>query len=238
MPVVLFLNSGDSVSEEEMALLKHFSHWEWILYQKSDNAKTLNQKLKNREIHFIISNRIDDFILDRIRERFPVSPIIYYASRLDSQTLKRLYRAGIEHCVIGDSRQALLIDLLHKLWEKHWKRLPSALLPKKKTVFVKKVARFIEEEPISFFNIKYMANTLQLTEYQFRDQFKKSFQVNFRTFKQKVLDHYESLLLFEKKLTPGRIYPMLNYRNLSAFSRSFKVRHGNSWQNVMRLLEY
>ena len=235
MPKILFLNSGPSISQEEMALLKQFPDWDWIIYQESEDFKLLSKKLKNKEIHFIISKRIDDFILERIKNRFPLSPIIYYASRLDSQTLKYLYKSGIEYCVIGDGRQVLLIDLLHKLWAKHWKRLPSNLLPEKKSVFIEKVARFIEEEPIRFFNIKYMANKLQFTEYQFRGQFKKSFHINFRTFKQKVLDHYESLLLFEKKLTPGRIYPMLNYRNLSAFSRSFRVRHGNSWQNVMRL---
>ncbi len=235
LPRILFLNAGFSISQEEIVLLKQLPEWDWIIHRQNETFNTLVKKLKNKEIHFIISNHIDQAILEHLQRLFPLSPIIFYASRLDSHTLSHLYKFNIEHCVIGDGRQVMLIDLLNKLWDKHWKRLPQSILPEKKSLFVQKVVRFIEEEPIRFFNIKYMANALQFTEYQFRESFKKSFRLNFRAFKQKVLDHYESILLFEKKLTPGRIYPMLNYRNLSAFSRSFRLRHGNSWQDVMRL---
>jgi len=235
LPKILFLNGDHSVPQDEIFLLSQYSDWNWIIHSGSVDINHLVRSLKNKEIHFIIANNIDALVLKRIKNHFILSPIIFYAPRLDSETLKFLYSSKIEHCVVGDGRQVLLIDLLKKLWAGHWKRFPRHLMPDHQSYFVKSVIRFIEEEPIKFFNINYMAHKLQFSEYQLRDLFKKSFNSNFRTFKQNVLVHYETILLFEKKLTPGQIYPMLNYRNLSAFSRSFRLRHGTSWQKVVRL---
>lgn len=235
MPNVLFLIGNGSISQDEISVLKDYGHWNWIVHYSDADTNRFLKGLKNKEIHFIITSNIDEFVFDRVKNHFFLSPIIFYAPRLDSTTLNFLYKKGINHCVVGDGRQVHLINLLKRLWSQHWKRIPEHLKSISNSIFAKNILTFIEEEPIKFFNITHMSRHLQLTEYQFRDIFKKTFNTNFRTFKQMVLDHYESVLLFEKKLTPGQIYPMLNYRNLSAFSRSFRLRHGTSWQNVMRL---
>ncbi len=235
MPNNLFFFNDSSSHEEIKSIINLNSDWKWIFLNSSDYAKNLTNLLKNWEIHFIVLIHIDEFFINRIKTRFPLSPLIYYAPKLNSSTLQQLYRLGIQHCAIGDGRQIALINFLQQLWPEHWKKVPENLYPKQKTQFVKKVINFIEDQPLKFFNIKCMSNRFQLTEYQFRELFRRDFHLNFRRFKQSILDHYESILLFEKKLTPGRIYPILNYRNLSAFSRSFRLRHGTSWQNVVRI---
>lgn len=235
MPNVLFLNGNSSVSQDEISVLTAYNHWNWTVHFCNTDTNRFLKSLKSKEIHFIITSNIDEFVFDRIKSHFFLSPLIYYAPKLDSATLNFLYKKGIKHCVVGDGRQVHLINLLKKLWDHHWKRIPDHFKAINNSPFANNVFTFIEEQPLKFFNINYMSRHFQLTEYQFREIFKKTFNTNFRAFKQTILDHYETVLLFEKKLTPGQIYPMLNYRNLSAFSRSFRLRHGTSWQNVMRL---
>ena len=76
-----------------------------------------------------------------------------------------------------------------------------------------------------------------MSESYFRKEFKKYFNLSFREFKARLMNHYESMLLFEKHLKPYHVSEILNYKNISSFSRSFKIRNGSSWQNKAREIQ-
>ena len=238
MPRLLFFSSSGSPDDDQ--LFNFLPDWD-VIYVSSEieSFNHLSLLLKDNEIHFIVfalplSETNMDLILN-LMQNFPLVPIIYYAASLHSKNFQLLQRMGIKHCVVGDGRQLLLIDTLQELWQKHWKRVPHHLLPVNKSDFIKKVVEIIQNEPIRNLNIHFIAQKMGLSDDQIREMFKKQFGQNFRAFKQALLDHYETHLLFKKGLKPGKIYSALNYQNLSAFSRSFRIRHGSSWQATMRL---
>ncbi len=238
MPRLLFFSSSGSPDDDR--LFNYLPDWD-VIYVSSEieSFNHLSLLLKDNEIHFIVfalplSETNTELILN-LTQNFPLVPVIYYASSLHSKNFQLLQRMGIKHCVVGDGRQLLLINTLRELWQKHWKRVPNHLLPVNKSDFSKKVVEIIQNEPIRNLNIHFIAQKLGLSDDQIREMFKKQFGQNFRAFKQALLDHYETHLLFKKGLKPGKIYSALNYQNLSAFSRSFRIRHGSSWQATMRL---
>jgi len=238
VPRLLFFSSSGSPDDDR--LFNYLPDWD-VIYVSSEieSFNHLSLLLKDNEIHFIVfalplSETNTELILN-LTQNFPLVPVIYYASSLHSKNFQLLQRMGIKHCVVGDGRQLLLINTLRELWQKHWKRVPNHLLPVNKSDFSKKVVEIIQNEPIRNLNIHFIAQKLGLSDDQIREMFKKQFGQNFRAFKQALLDHYETHLLFKKGLKPGKIYSALNYQNLSAFSRSFRIRHGSSWQATMRL---
>lgn len=239
MPRLLYLSSATSDSPEEEHLFNYLTGWD-VIYVSSeiDSIKRFSYFLKEKEIHFIVFNlslsQEGLHLLSELHHSFPLVPTIFYAAQMNSKDFQILQRIGIKHCVVGDGRQVHLIKTLWELWKHHWKRIPDHLLPENRTSFVKNVIEIIQNEPIRNFNIRFIARELNQTDDQFREQFKKQFNLNFRKFKQALLDHYETYLLFKKGFKPGKIYAALNYQNLSAFSRSFRIRHGASWQAVMR----
>ncbi len=240
LPRLLYFCSSDAQTSKEVHhLFNYLPEWD-VVYLAPDqqNVEEISRILDDKEIHFMVFNRelstsgIE--ILNRLSRSFPLIPTIYYSAQMNSNDFQILKNANIKHCIVGDGRQIFLIKSLQELWKSHWKKIPERLLPVRKTKFVKKVVEIIQNQPIKDFNTRYIAGTLEITEEQFREQFKRQFASNFRAFKQAVLDHYETELLFRRRLKPGEIYSVLSYRNLSAFSRSFRIRHGASWQAVMR----
>ena len=240
MPRLLYLCSSGSVLPDEEHLFNYLPSWEVVCVSSEvESFNNLSLLLKERDVHFIVfalplSQNNLDLILN-VRQSYPLVPVIYYAASLHSKDFQLLQRLGIKHCVVGDGRQLLLIKTLLELWKNHWKRVPNHLLPRHQTDFTKKVVEIIQNEPIKNLNIRFIAQKLDMSDDQVREAFKKQFGQNFRTFKQALLDHYETQLLFKRGLKPGKIYSALNYQNLSAFSRSFRIRHGSSWQAAMRL---
>lgn len=240
MPRLLYLSSSGLGLPDEDHLFDYLPDWDVIYVSAGvETFKNLSLIFKEREIHFIVftlslSQGNMDFVID-LRNSFPLVPIIYYAPNLHSKDFQLLLRIGIKNCVVGDGRQLLLIQTLRELWEKHWKRIPKKLMPPLQTNFIKMIVEIIQNEPIKNLNIRFIAQKMRMSNDQIREAFKKQFGQNFRTFKQALLDHYETHLLFKKGLKPGKIYSALNYQNLSAFSRSFRIRHGSSWQATMRL---
>jgi AraC-like DNA-binding protein len=96
------------------------------------------------------------------------------------------------------------------------------------------ILKFVESRPLRECNTYSLALSLNISESHFRKEFKRHLKINFREFKKRLFAHYETVLLFEKKLKPGDIFKILDYKNISAFSRSFKMRHGDSWQSMVR----
>ncbi len=175
--------------------------------------------------------------LSALRRTFPLVRIIFYNSQMKSEEFAHLYLAGVDYCVIGDARQFHLIKVLRELWQNHWKRIPLNIIPEKAFPLSSRdqmIINLIETHPVKNFTSNHIADYLNISESHFRAEFRKAFLMSFRNFKQKVLYHYESELLFQRNLKPKEIFDVLDYKNISAFSRSFKTRHGQSWQQLIK----
>ncbi len=190
--------------------------------------------------YIVLVKEISDDILaiiKKIRSGNPLLSIIYYNSQIKNEEFAQLYLSGVNYCFIGDGRQLNLLKTLKNLWQNHWRRIPQDLLKNSESELserAKTTLEFMETQPIKNLSSNQLAKLLNISESHFRLEFKNQFNQNFRDFKQQLLFHYESILLFEKNLKPREIFNLLNYKNLSAFSRSFKSRHGKSWQQMVR----
>ncbi len=223
-------------------VLKNVNGWE-IHYVDdfSDRLANLELKIKNYEIDFLICTRIFSGNisqgLNNLRNRYPLLTIIYYNAVLKENDFAELYRAGIKYCFIGDCRQDHLKSTLLRLRDDHWRRVPEHVYETpyhKLPARAKRILKFIETNPIRKCSVNCLADHLRISPSHMRKEFKRLFGINFREFKNRLFTNYEDVLLFEKSLKPGDIFKTLNYTNLSAFSRSFRARHGDSWQALVR----
>ncbi len=237
----------DNVFQSEKEFLENrLPDWEFHYFSHHPASDGLVERTINEyNVHFLIyAQNLTTHSLQlirRLKERFPLLTIIFYNSQMKSEEFAQLFLAGVDYCIIGDARQINLINTLEELWENHWKRIPHKFFPADLLPLSKRAAEivhFIETRPLRFFTSYNIAEFFNYSESHFRAEFKKVFKTSFRVFKQKLLSHYEYRLLFEKKLKPKEIIEILNYKNISAFSRSFKTRHGHSWQTLIRQSEH
>ena len=217
---------------------------EWDLHyfdagQKS--VQNIEKEIIESEADFLIcSKNYSEDIAQRLHQlylRNPLLTIIYFYSALKEREFVELHRAGIKYCFVGSARKSNLQIALNKLLKHHWKKIPQNMYEAEYEDLApraKKTLKYIENTPIKYCNTENISNYLNISQSHFRKEFKKYFGMPFREFKQDLILHYEDILLFEKKLKPRQIYSVLDYKNLSAFSRSFKSRHGQSWQMVVK----
>jgi len=218
------------------------NEWNLHYYDASEeNLLKLEKKIIENEAYFLICSKLfsADIAqgLHQINERNPLLTIIYFYSVLKEREYVELHRAGIKYCFVGETRKTNLQTALKKLSAHHWKKIPQRIYSIRYDDLqprAKKILRFIENTPVKFCNTAKLADYLKISQSHFRKEFKKYFKISFREFKQRLFTHYENILLFEKKYKPRHIYSALDYNNLSAFSRSFKSRHGKSWQAMIR----
>ncbi len=223
-------------------ILEQLPTWNIRYLSLETNSNSLiHDEVLQFNIQFIILvKEISAEILNtikKIRNTNPLLSIIYYNSQIKNEEFAQLYLSGVNYCFVGDGRQLNLLKTLQKLWQNHWRRIPQGLLKNTDSELserAKKTLDFMETQPIKNLSSNQLAKLLNISESHFRLEFKNQFNQNFRDFKQQLLFHYESILLFEKNLKPREIFDLLNYKNLSAFSRSFKSRHGKSWQQMVR----
>jgi len=216
--------------------------WNLYYFDAADkNINTIERQIIEKEAHFLICSKIfSDEIAQGLHQLYvknPLLTIIYFYSVLKEREFIELHRAGIRYCFVGEARRSNLKTALKELSLHHWKKIPENIydtdysnLPPRS----KRILRFIENTPIKYCNTAYLSDYLNISQSHFRKEFKNYFGSPFREFKQELILHYEDILLFEKKLKPRHIYSILDYKNLSAFSRSFKSRHGKSWQELVK----
>lgn len=242
MSNLLIIHNNGLLHPFKEDVLNQFTDWHIHFLPGSKlSVKTLAGNIREKEIHFLLyadeleQSNID--ILASVHTIFPLVTIIYYFSQMKDEEFACLYRAGINFCIVGDARQINLIKTLHQLWDEHWRRIPDSLLPAERALLperAKKILDEIETKPLKTVTTSQFAKVLNISESRFRAEFKKTFGLSFRDFKQKLLRHYETLLLLKKGLKPSQVFDILNYKNISAFSRSFKSRHGSTWQQLIR----
>ncbi len=240
--LIFSLDGNTAFTSEQEFLHEQLTDWQIYYYrQAAPSFRTITSLILEKDIHFFLfAQNLSPSSLELIRNlraRFPLLTIIFYNSQMKSEEFAHLFLAGVDFCIIGDARQINLISTLQEQWANHWKRIPEHFFPEQIRPLSGRnleIVRFIETKPLSFFNSYRIAEFFKYSDSHFRAEFKKAFKISFRVFKQKLLSHYESILLFEKKLKPKEIIEILNYTNISAFSRSFKSRHGYSWQTLIR----
>jgi AraC-like DNA-binding protein len=240
MSAILVYYEHEGELSEVREILKTFKQMPcYTVTPSAFSFANVNKYITGFEAHILICLKKPDKstlnTLANLNAQWPFISIIYLSSVLNPAEFSALHKAGINHCYTGKSRFINLKLIIRKINEHSWKKVPETLV---KTVSVKPDKRakaillFIENNPINKFKTDILSEFLELSESHFRKEFKKIFKTNFRTFKQNLLAHYEAVLLFEKKLKPGHIYQILDYKNMSAFSRSFKMRHGSSWREL------
>jgi AraC-like DNA-binding protein len=240
MPTVLVCSDSGDTIKELIPMLTSVPGW----------TVTINEPLKlqltqidtfsaDYDLHFLIyaknleTKTIQE--LHTIRKAYPFLFIIYYNSCLFNQQFLKLYELGINSCFVGNQRKNYLKENLPRFWQKHWKRIPEKIYLRESALLApraKKILAFIENKSLEHFHIYTLARHLKISQSHLRAEFKKYFGINFRVFRQKLLRHYESVLLLDNNYQPNTIYKLLNYSNLANLSRSFKVLHGECWRNL------
>ena len=240
--------SGISIlfqDEQELSsvssLVEKLNGWECYYIDQNLTIEKVHSLIREKDIYILVCiNSLTKQIREKLVRLHTINPlltIIYYNSILNDGEFADLYKAGIDYCFIGETREKALSEKLSTLKANHWKTIPENIYKgthAQLSARAKKILRFIENAPFSKCNIEEISGYLKISKSHFRKEFKRSFGMNFRDFKQRLLAHYEDLLLFEKSMKPGNVYEILDYKNLSAFSRSFKSRHGYSWQEKNR----
>ncbi len=240
MPTALICYDGGHHITELMRSLSSLNGWDIHLHNVQTNSvKTINCDFNNVDLHYLIytttinHKSLQD--LDVIRKTNPWTYIIYYNSLLVNQQFLKLSELGVNSCIIGVDRKKNLKEYLNNLWEQHWKRIPEKIYPNSNIITTpraRKIIKFLENRPVAECTTAKISEHLNISQSHFRAEFKSQFGINFREFKQRLFNHYESELLLSNKYKPGDICKVLNYKYIANYSRSFKTRHGECWRNI------
>lgn len=242
MSNLLVIHHNNNLIQEQEDVLNQLMDWNiWFMDNNEVTLRDIDLFLRKQDIHFLIFSMEFDAEAAQnllyLHNHYPLLQIIYYYTQFKSGEFAELAQVGINYCIIGDARQINLIKKLNQLWESHWRRIPDALLPEDEqhlTARLRQMIMFIETRPLRNLSTSELARSLKISESHLRIEFKRFFNISFREYKQKLFHHYESILLLEKQIKPKQVYEILNYKNISAFSRSFKSRHGETWQQLSK----
>jgi AraC-like DNA-binding protein len=240
LPIALICNEGQGKTKSLERSLSNL--YGWNIYSSLVRGllpPSIEKDNSQIDLHFIIySKKLDVDTckeLHEIRQKMPFSFIIYYYSCLLDKQFMLLTELEVNSCIIGIHRKNYLRELLPHLWFKHWKRIPDSIYPADGSSLApraKKILTYIEDHALDQFNLQILSEYLQISQSHFRSEFRHNFGINFREFKQRLFNHYESVLLLNNDFKPNIVYKLLNYSNLANLSRSFRKRHGDSWRNI------
>ena len=240
MPTALICYSRGENIRELMNSLASLSDWDIFPHDlRVNDVKNIALEFRNIDLHYLIyTERLHPAsILDLqiILENNPWTHIIYYNAILMNQQFRRLAELGVNSCIVGVERKKNLKESLSSLWLKHWKRIPEYIYKDShgnKSPRAKKIISYLENKPLTECTSQNIAKHLNISQSHFRAEFKSCFGINFREFKQRLFNHYESELLLAQKYKPSEICKILNYKYIANYSRSFRTRHGESWRNL------
>jgi AraC-like DNA-binding protein len=133
------------------------------------------------------------------------------------------------HIIVGENRVKELSQVLLQLTRDYWKKIPYekfALNYERLSPRLKKVMNYIETHDLKDCGTAKIAEHLDISSGYFSQEFKRDTSFTFREFMQKLLDHYEFIILDSLNLPAKTASQILGYSELSSFSRSFKKRKG------------
>lgn len=243
MPAIAIYYELKDELNDLSAVINTLSGWDFYYFDPPQlTTEEIFEQVTESELHFVLCTRSLTpelkLNLKNINTEIPLLTTIYFSRELKDQEFTDLYSSGINFCIVGKDRKENLKSVMEKLLHSYWKNIPGTLYNTAYQTLsprAKRILRYIENRPFKYCNTKDISLYLKISQSHFRKEFKSHFGINFRSFKQNLLHYYEDELLFRKKLKPGQIYTLFDYTNLSAFSRSFRSRHGHSWQKLIRL---
>ena len=240
MPIALICDEGQGKTKGLERSLSDLRGWNVYSSLARGLIPTSQEKDNNQfDLHFIIySKKLSGETckeLHDIRQNLPFSFIIYYYRCLLDKEFRLLTELEVNSCIIGIHRKKYIQDLMPHLWLKHWKRIPDSIYTADRSSLApraRKILSYIEDHSLDQFNLNTLSEHLHISQSHFRSEFRQNFGINFREFKQRLINHYESVLLLNNDFTPAVVYKLLNYSNLANLSRSFRKRHGDSWRHL------
>ena len=130
---------------------------------------------------------------------------------------------------MGENRIKDLSRVLLQLTRDYWKKIPYdkfSISYEKLSPRLKKVMNYIETHDLKECDTAKISEYLDISSGYFSQEFKRVTKFTFREFMQKLLDHYEFIILDSLNLSAKTASQILGYSELSSFSRSFKKRKG------------
>ena len=203
-----------------------------ITAHQYDALAEISDFLTHNSTQFII---IADDLTDqkdeimRLAERYPYLYFIYYYPQLNINRFDYSELTRFSHIIVGEHRVKALSEILLQLTRDYWKKIPYS---KFEMVFdtmsprLKRVMTFIESHDLKDCATANIAHYLEISPGYFSQEFKRETNYTFREFMQKLLDHYEFIILDSLNLSAKSASEILGYSELSSFSRSFKKRKG------------
>jgi len=172
-------------------------------------------------------NLTEEYFL--LQEKFPQLYFIYYFPTFNVDNFHYNNFGHFANLIVGENRIEYLSEILIQLTSSFWKKIPiqdfgidySRLSPR-----MKRVIYYIETHELKYCNALRIAEFLEISPGYFSQEFKKEFKQSFRKFMQKLIDHYEYIILNKLDLSAKSASQILGYSELSSFSRSFKKRKG------------
>jgi AraC-like DNA-binding protein len=167
--------------------------------------------------------------LIKLNQQFPQIYFIYYYPTLNVNNFRYSDFSSFSHIVVGEKRAKDLAEILSSLIKTYWKKIPyrkfgmtyDALSPR-----LKRVMNYIETHELRDCSTNKIAAYLDISSGYFSQEFKRETELTFRTFMQRLIDHYEFLIFEKLDLSAKAASQILGYSELSSFSRSFKKRKG------------
>ena len=240
MPTALVCYSHGENIGELINSLSSLNDWDIFPHNlQTNDVKNIAIEFRQLDLHYLIYtgqlNNESVLNLKIILENNPWTHTIYYNSTLMNQQFRRLAELGVNSCIVGVERKKYLRESLENLWLKHWKRIPESIfIPGEgsRSPRAKKIINYLENKRIRECTPQKIATYLNISRSHFRSEFKACFGINFREFRQRLFNHYESELLLSQKYKPADICAMMDYKYIANYSRSFRTRHGDSWRNL------
>ncbi len=208
-----------------------------------ENGSHLPNEINNLSMDalFLITNHLNPTAIKKlalIRKSAPRFPLVFYnhSLMLDEQ-VKELPQKNL-FLIVGDERKWHLKQLVRRILNNHWRRLPYEQLGidfNSLSHRMKKVMHYIETADFQKCDIFHIAEFLNITPSYFSQIFKHETGQSFRVFMQRVLNYYENLLFLDWGLEIKNVSKMLGYSELSSYSRSFKKRKGQSPRAFVKL---
>jgi len=164
-----------------------------------------------------------------LHRKYPHIYFLYYFPTLNMDSFQYSDLENFNYIVVGEHRIRGFSEIMLTLSKSYWKKIPYDkfdLVYEKLSPRLKKVMNYIETHGLKECGTSNIARYLTISAGYFSQEFKRETNLNFRDFMQKLLDHYEYIILNKLNLSAKSASQILGYSELSSFSRSFKKRKG------------
>lgn len=225
---IVLCNDNDIATEigQVVSVIPH------ITAHRYDALAEISEFLSCNSTQFIII--ADDLTENKdeimqLAERYPYLYFIYYYPQLNVNRFDYSELTRFSHIIVGEHRIKALSEILLQLTRDYWKKIPYSkfnLAYEQMSPRLKRVMTYIESHDLKNCATVSIAHHLEISPGYFSQEFKRETSYTFREFMQKLLDHYEFIILDSLNLSAKSASEILGYSELSSFSRSFKKRKG------------